>query len=85
MQEFFSFALLIFNLSEANMCLTIPKKVISFRKGEATLMPYNSKKEQKASSIVEIKKGDWVFTQNNIIIEKISKKQADEIIKLINQ
>jgi hypothetical protein len=48
------------------------------------VLPYNSKKKQEVTSIIDVKKGDWVFTQNNIIIDKISSKQAEEIINLIS-
>lgn len=67
------------------MCLTIPKKVVSVRKNSVGVLPYNSSKPQEVNSIIKIKKGDWVFTQNNIIINKITKKQAEEIINLIKK
>jgi hydrogenase maturation factor len=43
-------------------------------------------------NILNIKKGDWVLTQNmvrhgspqNVIIKKIKEKQAKEILKIIN-
>lgn len=65
------------------MCLTIPKKVISIKKDMISILPYNSAKVQRANSIISIKKGDWVFTQGGIITNKISAKQAQEIINLI--
>lgn len=65
------------------MCLTIPKKVIS-ADGENIIVESFGGKKQKVKSIIKIKKGDNVLTQNNIIIQKISKKQAEEINKLVN-
>jgi hydrogenase maturation factor len=62
------------------MCLTIPKQVISFKNGVATVK--SQKNPQDVGSLVAVKKGDWVLTQNNIIVQKISKKQAQEINKL---
>ncbi|HLN19101.1 MAG TPA: HypC/HybG/HupF family hydrogenase formation chaperone [Patescibacteria group bacterium] len=66
------------------MCLSIPKKVISVGK-MIKIQPYNSKKIQEAPAIIKVKKGDWVFTQNNIIIDKISNNQAQEIINLMKK
>jgi len=63
------------------MCLTIPKQVVSVKNG---VIAVKSKKgRQEVGSIVKIKKGDWVLTQNDVIIKKISKKQAEEINKLL--
>jgi len=62
------------------MCLTIPKQVISFKNGVATVK--SQKGPQEVGAIVKVKKNDWVLTQNNVIVQKISKKQAQEINKL---
>ena len=59
------------------MCLTIPKQVIEFKKGVATVKSQNGPQEMGA--IIKVKKGDWVLTQNNVIVQKINKKQAQEI------
>ena len=65
------------------MCLTIPKKVISVNGQKAVVSRWDGKENQEVATIVKVEKGDWVLTQNGIIIEKIDKKQADEIINLI--
>ncbi|OGZ33939.1 MAG: hypothetical protein A2Y98_00495 [Candidatus Portnoybacteria bacterium RBG_19FT_COMBO_36_7] len=62
------------------MCLTIPKQVIGLKKGVATVK--SQKGPQEVGAIISVKKGDWVLTQNNVIVQKISKKQAQEINKL---
>ncbi len=67
------------------MCLTIPKKVISIKKGIVRILPFNGKEEQEAKTIIKIKKGDWVLTQNSIIINKLSPRQASEICNLFNK
>jgi hydrogenase maturation factor len=64
------------------MCLTIPKQVILCKNGAAILKSRNGR--QNAGSIIKVKKGDWVLTQNNIIIQKISEKQAKEINMLMS-
>ncbi|HRY52724.1 MAG TPA: HypC/HybG/HupF family hydrogenase formation chaperone [Candidatus Portnoybacteria bacterium] len=63
------------------MCLTIPKKVISAGK-EAIVVKAGEKKEIVAS-LLPVKKGDWVLTQSQVIIKKITAKQAKEINNLI--
>jgi hydrogenase maturation factor len=66
------------------MCLTIPKKVISVS-GNGAIVENPSGERRKVKSIVKIKIGDNVLTQNNIIIQKISKKQAQEIAELVKE
>jgi hydrogenase maturation factor len=66
------------------MCLTIPKKVISIKNNGIIVENLNGKK-QKAGSIMKVNVGDNVLTQNNIIIQKISKKQAKELANLFNK
>ena len=67
------------------MCLTIPKKVVSVKKDIVKIMPFNDEKEQEARTIIKVKKGDWVLTQNGIIISKFSSQQASEICNLFNK
>ena len=64
------------------MCLTIPKKVIS-TDGENAVVETSSKEKQKVKTIEKVKVGDFVLTQQNVIIQKIDKKQAEELISLI--
>ena len=65
------------------MCLTIPKQVISAGK-KATYVRVG-KKTEKVGAIIKVKKGDWVLTINNIAIKRISKKDAKEIIELLEK
>jgi len=65
------------------MCLTIPKKILSTGRRGITGQSAVGKKEKIAAALVKIKEGDWVLTQNNIIVKKITAKQANEINKLI--
>lgn len=64
------------------MCLTIPKKVLSVKKNIAAVKnPLGERQELK--SMIKVKKGDYVLSQQNVIIQKIGKKQAEELIDLI--
>ena len=65
------------------MCLTIPKKVLSVDGQKASVEKWDGKENQEVATIVKVEKGDWVLTQNGIIIEKIEEEQAQEIINLI--
>ena len=65
------------------MCLTIPKKVLSADGQKAFVEKWDGTENQEVATIVKIEKGDWVLTQNGIIIEKIDEQQAQEIINLI--
>lgn len=66
------------------MCLTIPAKIISVNKNKAIVKI--GKNEVSANcQLVKVKKGDWVFVQNNVIIKKVKAKEAEEINKLIYQ
>lgn len=66
------------------MCLTIPKKVIS-KEGDFFVVENMGGTRQKVKSIVSLKIGDFVLTQNNIAIQKISKKDVEEINKLFKE
>jgi len=65
------------------MCLTIPKQVISVKGGSVWVK--SAKGRQEVASLVKIKKDDWVLTQNNVIVRKISKKEAKEISDLFKK
>lgn len=67
------------------MCLTIPKKVISVKKDFIGLAPGGKGKIEKVGAILKVKKGDWVLTQNGIIVSKITLRQAQEVNKLFNK
>jgi hydrogenase maturation factor len=65
------------------MCLSIPKKITSIKNNDIVVESFDGEK-QRVKSIIDVKIGDNVLTQNNIIIQKISKKQAKEIDSLFN-
>ena len=71
------------NKSSVFMCLTIPKKITAIKNGVCVLERENGEK-QEAKSIIPVKKGNWVLTQNNIIIQKLTQKQAQEINQIFN-
>ncbi|KKS66163.1 MAG: hypothetical protein UV36_C0034G0002 [Parcubacteria group bacterium GW2011_GWC2_42_6] len=64
------------------MCLTIPKQVISIK--GSTVKVKSGQTQQAVGSLIKVKKGDWVLTQNEVIINKINKEKAQEILKIID-
>ena len=60
------------------MCLTIPKKVISIDGDSVTVELFDGSR-QTVKSIVKLKSGDFCVTQQNIVVDKISKKEANEL------
>jgi len=65
------------------MCLTIPKQITSAKNGFFVVK--SAKGRQEVGSFVKVKKGDWVLTQNNVIVRKISQKEAKEISDLFKK
>jgi len=64
------------------MCLALPYRVISVSQKEIRLELLGKKRKVK-ETLVKIKPGDFVLVQNDVIIQKIPKKQAQSILKLI--
>lgn len=67
-----------------NMCLTIPKKVIFTSTDKRIFIVENHKGDrQEVKSIVRLKIGDYCLTQQNVAIQKIGKKEAEELMNEI--
>jgi hydrogenase assembly chaperone HypC/HupF len=64
------------------MCLTIPKKVIEITR-EGVLVENHKGDRQILKTMVDLSIGDYVFSQQNIIIEKMDQETAQEILNLI--
>ncbi|MDR3583572.1 MAG: HypC/HybG/HupF family hydrogenase formation chaperone [Candidatus Pacebacteria bacterium] len=66
------------------MCLTIPKKVISINGGVVIVENPNGDR-QEMKTIVELKPGDFCLTQQNVVIDKMDKSDAQDLIKEIRR
>ena len=64
------------------MCLTIPKKVIEINENVIIVEDHNGAR-QAMKTIVKLEIGDFVLSQQNVIIEKIEKQEAEEIFNII--
>ena len=63
------------------MCLTIPKKVIKIENGLVSVEDISGRR-QDLKTIVDVKIGDYVLSQQNVIIELLEKDQAQEMIEI---
>jgi len=66
------------------MCFSLPVKVVCTNKKKIEI-ELGGKKKKVLGSLVKVKVGDWVFLQNNFIVEKITRKEAKEILNLIKK
>jgi hydrogenase maturation factor len=64
------------------MCLTIPKQVLAINKDFIEVI--SSKGKEKLGTLITIKKGDWILSQNGVIISKITASQAKKIDSLLS-
>ncbi|MFH0818547.1 MAG: HypC/HybG/HupF family hydrogenase formation chaperone [Patescibacteria group bacterium] len=65
------------------MCLSIPGKVTEINK-DSFVIQYGPQEIKVPNSIIEdIEEGDWVIVENKFITQKLTEKQAKEILKLI--
>jgi hydrogenase assembly chaperone HypC/HupF len=61
------------------MCISKPQKVLSFEKGEA-LVEFMGRR-RKVRSPFPLAKGDYILCQTGLVVKKISKSNAKEMLK----
>ncbi len=66
------------------MCLTIPAKVIFLKENKAQV-DFAGKQQEVDTQLVRVKVGDYVMVSNGFVIKKVNKKEAEEILKIINK
>lgn len=64
------------------MCLTIPKKVVALKEDMVILEKLDGTK-QEAKSIIPVSLGDFVLTQQNVIVEKLDDQGYQEVLSII--
>ncbi len=64
------------------MCLAIPGRIIAINHQQATA-DFDGIKKEINISLVEVKKGDFVMVHAGFAIEKMKKKEADDIFKIL--
>lgn len=68
------------------MCLNIPSKIIS-RKGKVVKVKRGSHKHEASLELMDktkLRVGDYVIVQDGYVTQKISKKEAEYILKLLS-
>ena len=66
------------------MCLTIPKKVLEIKENSVIVENYNGDK-QELKTLIKLNVGDFVLSQQNVIVEKINAKEAKDILKIFKR
>ncbi|MCX6745605.1 MAG: HypC/HybG/HupF family hydrogenase formation chaperone [Candidatus Parcubacteria bacterium] len=67
------------------MCLSIPYKINNIKGQKAVVNSANKREiEIDLSLLKNLKKGDWILVLNNMAIQKITNKEAKQIINLYN-
>ena len=66
------------------MCLTIPKKVVEISEKGVVVETHTGDRQTLKTIVKSLKVGDFVISQQNMIIEKIDKAEAQEIFDMIN-
>ena len=63
------------------MCYAIPGKIIEV-KGKVVVVDYFGEKRNVINELEDVQKGDYVYAQGGIIVDKIPEKDAIEILNL---
>ncbi|MDD5396475.1 MAG: HypC/HybG/HupF family hydrogenase formation chaperone [Candidatus Moranbacteria bacterium] len=66
------------------MCLTLPKKVIEIKENSVVVENHDGNR-QELKTLIELAVGDFVISQQNIILEKLEEDEAMEIISLLDK
>ena len=61
------------------MCLSKPQRVLDFSEGHATVEFLGEKK--KVRSFMQLEPGEYVISQAGVVVQKIPREQAEEMLK----
>ncbi len=67
------------------MCLGIPSKIVSVNGDNAVVSVGETQYEVSIQLLENVKEGDYVLVHTGFAIEKISKEEADETLRLIKE
>ncbi len=62
------------------MCLAIPRKVLEANGSDVVVDCEGEKRSVK--SLLDVKSGDFVIVNSGIVVEKISKEEAENALKI---
>lgn len=64
------------------MCLSIPAKIVE-KSGNKIFAQVGDEKIKVSDFLVKVKIGDYVYLRDTLILGKTSKKEAEQVINLI--
>ena len=67
------------------MCLSVPAKVLSIKDQMAKVSIGGTEYDASLQMIEGVEVGDYVLLHTGFVIQKISEKEADETIKLLQE
>jgi hydrogenase expression/formation protein HypC len=67
------------------MCLAIPGEIVEMEDGYATVDFGGTKSKVNTAFMPDLRAGDYVIVHVGYAIQKMSKKEAEESLKLINE
>lgn len=65
------------------MCLTIPAQITKLEKGKAIVRENDRFRQIQISLVPNLEVGDWILYINDLALERIPKKEAKEILELL--
>ena len=65
------------------MCLAVPGKIIRINDNIA-ILDYGSEKREADCSLIDCNVGDYVIVSNKIVIDKVSKQEAESSLRMYN-
>lgn len=66
------------------MCLDIPIKIHSVDKDKNVFVMFGDKKVKVSDVMVKVQEGDYVYLRDKLILAKISDREVEEVMKLVN-
>lgn len=66
------------------MCLAIPGKILEIKK-DIAVIDYGSEKREANCSLIKCEVGDYVIVSNQMIIDKVDKKEAEESLCMYSE
>jgi len=66
------------------MCLALPIRIDSVDKDKNVFVRFGDKKVKVSDVMVKVKPGDYVYLRDRLILAKVSEREAEEVMKLVN-
>ena len=61
------------------MCISRPQKVVAVMEGEALVESGDTRRI--VMSPIPLRKGDYILSQNSVVVQKIPKERAEEMLE----